>query len=307
MPRAGFYNDNEYRAYPFLYQKTTPSPALPDTAVVDCGIIMGLDSEYDETTHTVYLYQISRAGDTLTFTFLTTAPGAQLKPLTFTRDATAYEWQTEYAESAPADKQCAQEPAWEGFLVTGVLTDLLEQIADGQTLTYAADSYVLEPARIQSLVKSYLRSLNVGNYSRVQSLTPAVCGGPSTNPPRYIIMNRECMRGDIRFKEGHNCEITQVDRNNEIIVGAAIGAGDGGDNICEEIALFDGEAPPAGSKLLSGGPACDEIIFTVNGVNAGGSLQLLGGTGIIIKQDPNNENGLVIERVDNLLVSGCGA
>jgi len=305
MPRAGFYNDNEYRWYPFIYRRETPAVAVPDAAIVDCGIIMGLDSGFDETQHKVWLSKIYRHADTIEFELATNAPGVTT-PLLFTRDLDAVEWQTEYAEAAPADKECAQEPAWEGFLVTGILTELVDDMTPGTVRVFDPLSYVLEPARIQSLVRAYLRSISVGNYSRVQSLPPENCGGPVEPPPRYVIVNQRCMNGDLKFKAGHNCEITQVDRNNEIIVGAAIGEGEGGNNICEEIPLFDGEEPPTGSKLLSGGPACDEIIFTVNGVNAGGSLQLLGGTGIIIKQDPNNEHGLVIERVDNLLVDGCG-
>lgn len=305
MPRAGFYNDNEYRWYPFVYQRVTPAVSVPDAAIVDCGIIMGLDSEFDETQHKVWLARITRHATTIEFEIATSAPGITA-PLIFTRDLDAVEWQTEYVESSPADKECAEEPAWEGFLVTGVLTELAEAMAPGDIKVFDTASYILEPARVQSLVRAYLRSISVGNYSRVQSLPAENCGGPADVPPRYVIVNKQCMAGDLKFKAGHNCEITQVDRNNEIIVGAAIGAGEGGDNICEEIPLFEGEEPPAGDKLLSGGPACDEIMFTVNGVNAGGSLQLLGGTGIIIKQDPDNIHRLIIERVANLLVDGCG-
>lgn len=306
MPRAGFYNDNEYRAYPFIYKKEAPTAVLPDTAIVDCGIIMGLDSQYDPALHTVWLAEVRRIGGRVEFEFATNAPGAANKPLVFSRDVAAVEWLTEQVESSTADnKECATEPAWEGFLVTGVLTELVAALDASGQRTFTNTDYVLEPARIQSLVKSYLRSISLGNYSRVVAYPSADCGGPAETVPRYIIINKSCMHGDLKFKEGHNCEITQVDRNNELIIGAAIGAGEGGNNICEEIKLFDAEVPPDGSKLLSGGPACDEIIFTVNGVNYDGTLQLQGGTGIIIKQDPNNPHGLIIEKLDNILVSGC--
>lgn len=304
MPRAGFFNDNEYRAYPFIYKKTGPTPSLPTECIVDCGIIMGLDSQFDETQHSVWLSQITRTANTVTFTLETNAPGITA-PLEFTRETTAAEWQTEYAESTPAEKECATEPAWEGFLVTGVLSALVENMAPGDVRTFTTTDYVLEPARIQSLVKAYLRSISLGNYSRVVALPVEECGGPDSPPARYVVVNKRCMQGDLKFKEGHNCEITQVNRNNEIIIGAAIGAGDGGNNICEEIKLFDEETPPVGSKLLSGGPSCDEIVFTVNGVNDNGVLQLVGGTGINIKQDPNNPHGLIIARLDNVLVDGC--
>lgn len=306
MPRAGFYNDNEYRAYPFIYKKDTPTPSLPDACIVDCGIIMGLDSQYDETIHTVWLSSIHRAVAHFEFELSTNAPGAANKPLIFVRAPAAAEWLTEQVESDTADnKECATEPAWEGFLVTGVLDELTTGMTVGETRVFAQTDYVLEPARIQSLVKSYLRSISVGNYSRVVAYPPPECGGPETTPARYVIPHRKCMHGNLRFKEGHNCQILQVDRNNEIIIGAAVGAGAGDSTLCEEIKLFDAEVPPPGSKLLSGGPTCDEIIFTVNGVNYEGSLQLVGGNGVLIRQDPDNENGIVIERLDNLLVGGC--
>jgi hypothetical protein len=306
MPRAGFYNDNEYRAYPFIYKTDTPTPSLPDACIVDCGIIMGLDSQYDETTHTVWLSSIHRAIAHFEFELTTDAPGAANKPLVFTRALNAKEWLTEHNESDPAaDKECATEPAWEGFLVTGVLDELTANMVVGATRVFSSTDYVLEPARVQSLVKSYLRSISLGNYSRVVAAAPSECGGPENPPDRYVVVNKKCMQGDLKFKEGYNCQIFQVDRNNEIIVTAAVGAGAGDTTLCDEIKLFEDEAPPEGSKFLSGGPACDEIVFTVNGVNYEGSLQIIGGAGVEIRQDPNNEHGIIIERVDNLLVSGC--
>lgn len=306
MPRAGFYNDNEYRAYPFIYKKDVPFFALPDICVVDCGIIMGLDSQYDETTHTVWLSKVRRTATHFEFEIATDAPGATNAPLVFTREINATEWLTEHVGSAPAeDKECAIEPAWEGFLVTGVLNDLAAEMAVGATRLFSQTDYVLEPTRIQSLVKSYLRSISLGNYSRVVAYPSEECGGPAEPPSRYVVVNKQCMKGDLKFKEGYNCQIFQVDRNNEIIVTAAIGAGISDTELCDEIKLFEEETPPAGSKFLSGGPACDEIVFTVNGINYDGTLQIIGGNGVSIKKDPDNEHGIIIERVDNFLVGGC--
>lgn len=306
MPRAGFYNDNEYRSYPFIYKKDALAVSLPDACIVDCGIIMGLDSQYDETVHTVWLAKIRRTATHFEFEIATDAPGAATRPLVFTRTPTATEWLTEHVASIPAsDKECATEPAWEGFLVTGILTELVDGMAVNSERIFSATDYVLEPARVQSLVRSYLRSISLGNYSRIVAYPPEECGGPATPPPRYVVVNKKCMQGDLKFKEGYNCQIFQVDRNNEIIVTAAVGAGAGDTTLCEEIKLFEDEVAPDGSKFLSGGPACDEIVFTVNGVNYEGSLQIIGGPGVLIRQDPNNEHGIVIERADNILVSGC--
>ena len=118
MPRAGFYNDNEYRAYPFIarlaYSGLTP---CPNSAIVDCGFIMGLDSEYDPEEHVVYLYRVTRLSDTFEFEFRTTAPGAVAYPLIFERAVTTPEWASEFVESGVNTETsvCLTEPAWEGY------------------------------------------------------------------------------------------------------------------------------------------------------------------------------------------------
>ena len=74
MPRPGFYNDNEHRAYPFIFNKDQAA-ALPDSLVVDLNVIMGLDSEFEPGAHDVWLDRVTRAGDTLTLELRTDAPG----------------------------------------------------------------------------------------------------------------------------------------------------------------------------------------------------------------------------------------
>lgn len=305
MPRAGFYNDNEYRAYPFVYKTTGPVTPLPNTCIVDCGIIMGLDSQFEDGVHTVWLASVARTATELTFTLATDAPGV-IGDLVFTRALDAVEWLTEHVEGASATPDCATEPSWEGFLVTGVFADLLDVLPEDSSITFAPTDYVLEPARVQSLVKSYLRSVSVGNYSRVVVTPTEDCGGSEGDGERVVIPHRECMKGDLRFLAGYNCDISQVDRRNEIIVAAVRGSGDNGDAACTEIPLFDGEEPPEGSKLLSGGPACDEIGFTINGINDNGAVRIIGGPGVNVIADPEDPHGILIERVTNVLTADCG-
>jgi hypothetical protein len=305
MPRAGFYNDNEYRAYPFVYKTTAPATPLPDACIVDCGIIMGLDSQFEPGVHNVWLAGVARTATDITFTLATDAPGV-VGNLVFTRQLDAVEWLTEHVEGAQSTAACAEEPTWEGFLVTGVFADLLDVLPEDSDITFADTDYILEPSRIQSLVKSYLRSVSVGNYSRVIASPPEECGGSEAPEARTVIPHRECMKGDLRFLAGYNCDISQVDRRNELVVAAVRGAGDNGDAACEEIPLFDGEAPPEGSKLLSGGPACDEIGFTINGLNDNGAVRIIGGPGINVIADPEDPHGILIERVSNVLTADCG-
>lgn len=304
MPRPGFYNDNEYRWYPFIYQKAPPPVSVPLSTIVDCGIIMGLDSQFDESQHTVWLASVSRTGDTIEFTLTTNAPGVT-GPLVFTRDVDATEWQTEHVESSPGGEVCSLEPAWEGFLVTGPLQELVENLEDGVTREFSSSYYVVEPGRIQSLVKSYLRSITVGNMARPEARSS--CDETNT-VVRPVIINSRCINGNIRFKEGYNALIRQRDSINEISIGAARGSGQRPDgSLCEngsEIPFYAGEQPPPGSQFFSGGPACDELISSINGVQ-GPDITIVGGTGVEVRIDPDNPNTLRISLSNTNIAGNC--
>lgn len=282
MPRPGFYNDNEYRAYPFIYNKPATLPPLPTSAVLDAGFIMGLDARYDEAVHTVWLSSIVKTGSLFEFVFSTNVTPATL---TFTRHNDG-DWALEHSESgADTTNPCADEPIWSGFLVTGPL-DALAAVAPVGTWAFQPNDYQIEPGRIQNLNKAYLRSISVGNYDRVR-VPP--CDVTGVNDARQIVLNSRCMKGDIRLKEGYNCLITQTDRANEIAVTAAKGAGAGSTSaeLCVgggEVPLYPGEQLPVDSKFYSGGPACNEIISTINGVG-GTNVNVIGGAGVNILID----------------------
>jgi hypothetical protein len=307
MPRPGFYNDNEYRAYPFIFKVLGPDETkIPNSAVVDCGIIMGLDSEFDGEQHAVWLKAIRRVNDVFEFEFDTDAPGATDKPLIFRRDVGAEEWLTEDAESDPYVKDansCAIEPAWSGFLVTGPLTDLRAALPDNGELVLE-QNYVLEPARIQSLVKTYLRAISVGNLSR--PIARSSCDDTQESS-RYVVINKRCVTGDIRFKEGYNAQIRQRQLAQEIAISAGRNLGAPFDSdICEtygEIPFYPGEQPPAGSNFLSGGPACDELVNAINGV-PGPDVNIIGGTGIEITADAET-NTIFIDLSATSIAGNC--
>lgn len=286
MPRPGFYNDNEYRAYPFIYNKPATLPALPTSAILDAGFIMGLDARYDETEHTVWLSSVTKTGNLFNFTFRTNAAAATLTFSSPTED----DWAIAHSESsADTPNPCADEPIWSGFIATGQLAELLtvfNTAAVNNVWTLQTNDYQIEPSRIQNLNEAYLRSISVGNYARVK-VPP--CGVTDINDNRPIVLNARCMKGDIRLKEGYNCLITQTDRANELAITASkgAGAGDTSAELCEnngEVPLYPGEPLSEDSKFYSGGPACNELISTVNGVG-GPNVNLVGGTGINILID----------------------
>jgi len=301
MPRPGFYNDNEYRAYPFVF--VPGEPPFPESAIVDAGMIMRIDSSFDDATHTVWLSKITRDNDTFYFELRTDATP---EPLVFSRPANSNEWQIEYAESAPIGP-CAEvpDPAWEGFLVTGPLKDLNAWLPADDTVFFEQNVSQLEPARIQNLNKAYVRTINIGNYERP---TVPACNQDSATAAAIpdIVLNKECMRGDIRFKEGYNCSIKQTDFANEIHIGAAVGAGAPVyEELCangSELALFPDEPLFANSKFFSGGPACDELIFTLNGV-VGPTVTLTSGGGINISTQTDPPRITISRNVSNS--TGC--
>lgn len=318
MPRAGFYNDNEYRQYPFI--PANPD-ALPTELIVDCGFIMGLDSGFDSATHCVYLHQVRRTDPQIEIEFRTTAPAASTTAIVFSRDFTAAEWTTEFVEAPSAEKDCASEPLWEGFLVTGLLTSLVQSLPPGGNLTFVTTNpfipnRVVEHARVQSLVKTYLRSVSLGNYPRTV-IPPCVDGVPgAANPGTEIVINAECLQGNIRFKPGFNCSVAQSDYDSRIIISAEKGAntsGAGAAEFCQfgsEIKLYAAELPPiinadtgARSKFLSGGPACDEIITGINGLGAP-DVKIVGGAGVQIVTNPATHT-IQLKIAENLLTENC--
>lgn len=353
MPRAGFYNDNEYRAYPFVFGAGFNDVALPNAAIVDANVIMDLMSGFDAMLHNVWLASVSRDADVFTFTFQTNAPGAASQPLTIARAAAATEWQSEHVT---ADD-------WEGFFVTGPLTELAALLANGQTLSLTATDRVLEPARVQSLVKSYLRSINLANYERIMAAPSELCGG-ETNSERALIVNAVGMQGNLRVKEGYNCRITQIDFSRQLRVAPELNAGSTPDfALCGhggELPLYaeeplgqDGnttpvdrgsadEMPPTetprtgdayllidtneyvvwngnkwvnvgetlpveivkASKFYGGGPACDEVLSTINGIG-GPNVKLVGGSGVsVITEAETNTVRVTLD--NNNLVGKCG-
>ena len=109
--------------------------------------------------------------------------------------------------------------------------------------------------------------------------------------PEYIVYVRGLV-GDLRFKEGYNVAIRQNDRDNSLTFLASQGAGAGTANC--EVPVYPDEQPPAGSKLLTGGPACEEVISSINGLSAS-VIQLVADLGTSIYPSPLYANTLVVD------------
>lgn len=355
MSKPGFFNDNEYRAYPFIPVDDTLAISelmytLPDEVIVDAGFIFGPDANFDDAQHKVYLRQVSAADGILLLKFSSTLFGAPVDfftdpslavyDLTFQRNytldennavvVTEGEWTTEHTEAVAGNNECAEEPLWSGFIVTGKLEKLiLDAEVAGGVLTVLAQgevngemgflpAYVVEPARIQNLKKAYLRSVSVGNYERT-SIAPCVDTAVEVspcieNPPRQIILNATCLKGPLSFKEGYNTRITQTDRSNTLTFTAARGAGKREDEeLCSnhaEIPFYPAEVdskpflyaateerPAVRSKFLSGGWSCKDLIFTINGVG-GSNINIVGGRNVQVGFD-EAQNAITVKLSEN--------
>ena len=296
MAELQFYNDNAAIRYPFvddgpllMTHSVSGSVELPNSAVVDFTCITGVDFDFNtsDSLHRVYLSQISRSGDSFTFTFAFNATSLISYVLTFVVSASAGEFTRIYSSASastpatlPPNETCDYLYA-EGWLTVGDLTALAALVSSGQTLTRADGSVWVEPSRTQSLYNSFVRSVNIANEPRTR--TPDNCPSSSSSYADSLIVNARCLDGIVKFKEGHNITINQIDAQNAITFTAAPGSGLG--VLCEELLLYPGEKSPGGSKLLSGGPACDELITGINGL-PGPHVSLLAGTGVSIIDNP---------------------
>lgn len=331
MANPGWLNDNANRDYPFLnrvepitqYDPTPDSSSesagagtpvyahLPHDAIVDFGAIMEIDAEYTEQQgHYVYLYRVARpTATTFELEFRTNAPAAANYRITFTRNSTDpynhVTWGDATAiDSDPADVlECRLQPRWKAFLVTGGFEGLLGFLATGETVHFVQGLWQIEPARIQSLMDSYLRACNLANFPRTVATDPPACASESSSSSQGLeepILNATCIRDHVKWKEGFNCVIRQDRFNNAIVIAAAVGSGAG--EPCEEVSLYDGEVPPAGSPFLSGGPGCNDILKSINGIG-GRRLTLIGGPGLRIFGDAENPHKLIVDRaLDDFII-----
>lgn len=325
MARPNFFNENLNRTFPFENKTAgvdTPSSGvftmleLPDDVVVDCGFIMGPESGYEEGTHTVYLYKISRvSADQINYEFRCDAPALVDAPLIFTRQVTDEDYLTEFQESdipsyepesqslslsaSEVDVVCG-EPFWSGYLVTGSVSSVAARLTVGTTVTRSSSTETLVlPALTQNLNGSQAVSLNIANADRTRALRPADCDPNEWDfDTGEIYINRECLQGPIYLTAGYNVALSQNDSSNTIQLGAVVGAGDG--SPCEEVKLFAEETPPIGASndLLEGDFYCNEALRTINGLQ-GPDFIIYAGTGVSVTADsPTNTVIIDVNLVD---------
>jgi hypothetical protein len=304
MSRPGFYNENRNRAFPFLQESVGVELgpgllALPDGAVADCGFVMGVNSEFSSSANLVFLEKVVRSGNTFYFHFGTDAlPGSYL---VFTRQLTDEDYETEYAESDQTDfdslsdstsAAACDEPLWSGYMVSGRITSLEEILPSDGEVSRSSGQAVVEPALVQNLAGTYVKMLAFANQDRTRVEAPPEC--PEIDWPYetgVVHVNNTCVQGEVVLRVGYNATLRQDATGNAVVLGASPGAGAG--EPCEEVSLFSDEVPPEGSGLLTGGPGCNDVLRSFNGV--GGRLfNFKGGAGVTV-EPATGENKVIID------------
>lgn len=314
MAPLAFYDLNSGRGYPFveigpplMLYSGGGYAELPKSAVVGCVVILGHGSGFTPE-HRAYLYEIRRSSDRLTYEFRFSAPAMLGISLLFTREVDTQEFAVTRAASdaeggSSTDAFCSTVLV-EGWLSTGDQRPLAATLADGEWLRRADQELYLEPARVQTLDGLFVNSINLANADRTradyeecvgveqssssssavisESYSVDVNSSSQSLDNRSYVVNATCLRGPLRFSNGYNVDIRQDNGLNTLTFSPGVGSGAG--EPCEEVPLYAGETPPAGSRLLSGGPACNELIKTINGVG-GPNLRLVAGAGVRLAGD----------------------
>ena len=301
-----FLNDNANRSYPFVDEGRLEmshsgggTVELPQDAIVEFLCVAAIDAEFLEDQHRVYLHEILRQGDCFLFRFRSDAPNLAGFQMEFSRLLSDEEFATSDGQFDQQDEQlssvsrtaCPGDFTTEGWLTTGRLANLASVLADGEYLRRADGMVWLEPAQIQSLYRGYVRSLNLANVDRTRATPPEGCGSVNAGA-REIYINTQCMAGPVRLKPGYNCDIRQNNIENSLTILGVIGGGQG--EPCDEIPLFAGEEPPAGSKLLSGGPACNEVVKTIGGI-PGPIVRFIDGLGVRVTASEEDPHTVVVD------------
>lgn len=327
MASPGWFNDNANRDWPFVnrvepisqyapaaetsasYSSSAASGEyqnlyqhLPHATIVDFVAIMQIDAGFREDQgHTIYLYRVTRHTATdFTFEFRSSAPESQNYRVIFSRATTdavnTVDWATAAAiVSDPAGPiECRLQPRWRACMTSGSLADLADLMSVGDSFYFPTHLWQIEPSCIQSLLDSYLRSVNLANYPRTVVTPAAGCDSSSSaGAEEEVILRDTCLVGDLQWKPGYNCAIIQDNFKNAIEINASRGSGEG--EPCDEVRLYDGETATAGSPFLSGGPGCNDILKSLNGVG-GRRLTITGGPGIRVFASPSVTNRLIVDR-----------
>lgn len=292
MAQAGFLADNLDRTYPFAglgpptIVKASVTTAVPNGAIVDFGALMYSGSGFVAGTHSVALTNVGITLPTLTLTFACDAPDTLGLDLELAVDLPDLEpFLTLRGQLLDADSRVLME----AFVTLGD-GHLIDDNFLGDGSAYEVTGGAVEPALVIDLSGRRVDRLNLANLPRTKALAPRDCQpyptGAYPEAARPVALG---LQGAKRLVDGFGVVVTHADRGNAIVLTARPGSGIGWP--CGEVPRWEGEAPPCGSRLLSGGPACIEAVRTIGGA-VGPEVSIVTGPGFRLRPVPDRDHAL---------------
>lgn len=317
MSRQGLYFDNMFRAYPFI--DGAIGMALPDETIVDFKCFINSEAGFVAGTHSVWLYAVKRTQTHIVFSFACDSPALSDKVLSFHIPADSEELAYTFSELQPISYACVNpqssssesigvvqsssstsEPystasdhiIWDGFIVIGNLTSLLESMEIADCMTDSEGYTKVEPTLIIDLQSAMVRFVNIAN--KLPTTVTAAEGCSDGLEQSYdIITYHRNITGDIRFVNGYSCNVALSAPDNSVVFTATTDAAVKGQFCGHEeltqikykselipgVKFGDEHVIPYDSELYSGGPTCRDTLKSINGVG-GRRLWILAGRGI---------------------------
>lgn len=325
MARPGFYNDNLGRWYPFLppAHEDELSANLPLSAVADALAVFSARSGYKRGSaqSTVYLSRVFRSGPIIHFVFRVDPGPASWPPHHALLDQTsvvfcrhiadpiyAMNYQSSHiwgdedlSATIPSSTSYSSEvgaghPLWYMHLVSGDMEELARVMPDSTTWTGRLE---LLPTLVH-VQHRLLSTLRVGNVPRPRATAPQGCRPPCSATPVPVLWEEPAIQGDELLWSGGIQSLVSIDPASQTVqISADVSAGSC--RPCGEVPIHDDEQPPIGSSLLTGGPACDELIRSINGVG-GPHIQIDTGPGISVTRVPERHRLILEVHGRNLLI-----
>lgn len=281
MADMDFYNRNLYRNYPFSdesLRRAWPVTAVNRGALLDIGIVFLPNAEFDLSNdeHRVLPAVIGANSDIGLYVY---APDAAVDGISFgVYPGSDISWQRSTFAIASGGVTYGF-----GWLVHGE-----PQVGSTSYAAYIASAPLTLPGIelrcIQVLDGHYINKFIVANEPRTvvpsnrhgMSSSSIVASGDYPFAP-----GGEKVQGDVRFREGYNCHISVISRNNAMRFSARRGAGDG--EPCTEVPRTYAELDKAArDEYLDQATRCHEGISNINGVEAdvSGNFKIQGGRGV---------------------------
>lgn len=277
MSKQGFYLDNMFRTYPFVDPITGSIAAFPKSTIVDFNCYIYNEVGYVEGVNTVWLHSTERTSDTIIFKFASDAAGLSGNYLTFVTRINDPEMSYSFSESSgeytsssiPIEDECPRKIIWEGYLVSGNLSELAELMPADEIVYSPSSEARIEPSLVINIQNSNIRTINIANKVPPQANAPDGC--PAYPYVGGTLVHTRCITGDVIFDHGYSCNVAASTSVNEITFTTSVDGAIKG-QVC-------------GSTLFTtGGPDCSDTLKSINGMGAK-RLWIVGGRGVSLSVD----------------------